>query len=155
MIKLKEPVKDVVPAALHQGEEFGQTMQFMGKGATGTGTSGYNWSDPHRTELRRAYNKVSSSHGRWFCSVFDQGAEAHPLEGTSGSGDSGGPVLIQTGATWNVAGLTSWVAPFGVPKDGKPGKYGQTTCNVRLSHYKTWIDNVISKNHEPPTGATP
>jgi chymotrypsin len=145
LIKLVQPVSDVKPVSLHQGDEFGRTMQFIGKGATGTGATGYDWTDPHRTELRRAYNKVTSAEGRWFCSVFDQSPEAHPLEGSSGSGDSGGPVLIETEKGWQLAGLTSWTAPIGVPRTSKPGKYGQTTCNVRLQHYKEWIAATIGK----------
>lgn len=144
LIKLAQPVTDVAPVALHQGDdEFGQVIKILGKGATGTGVTGYDFNDSHRTELRRAYNKITSAHGRWFCYVFDKPSELVPLEGGSGSGDSGGPVLIQAAADWRLAGLTSWGAPLGAIRT-PPGQYGQISCNVRLGHYKEWIDSVIA-----------
>jgi len=143
LIRLAQPVTDVSPVAINKsGDEFGQVIKVIGKGATGNGVTGYEFSSPHRTELRRAYNKVTSAHGRWFCYVFDKPSDALPLEGGSGSGDSGGPVLIQTEQDWLLAGLTSWSDPQSTIRT--PGRYGQITCNVRLSHYKDWIDSVIS-----------
>lgn len=143
LVKLAEPVKDVSPVAIHAREdEFGQTVTVFGKGATGDGAKGYEFSDPHRTELRRAENKITSAHGRWLCYVFDAGADALPLEGGSGSGDSGGPVLIKSGKKWSVAGLTSWVDPQSSGRT--PGRYGQVSCNVRLTHYRDWIDGVMA-----------
>jgi chymotrypsin len=123
-------------------EEFGQTIKILGKGATGDGVTGYEFSSSHRTELRLAQNKISSAHGRWFCYLFDQPPDALPLEGGSGSGDSGGPVLLQAGEDWLLAGLTSWTDPQSTIRI--PGRYGQISCNVRLSHYKAWIESVIA-----------
>ena len=144
LLKLAQPVTDVSPVALYKGDdEFGQIVKIIGKGATGTGVTGYDFNDSHRTELRRAYNRVTSAHGRWFCYVFHKPSEALPLEGGSGSGDSGGPVLIQAEGDWLLAGLTSWTAPQGAVRT-RPGQYGQISCNVRLGHYKEWIDSVIS-----------
>lgn len=144
LLKLAQPVDDVPPVAIRQGDdEFGKIVRIIGKGATGTGASGFDYGDPHRTELRQAYNTVTSAHDRWFCYVFDAPSEALPLEGGSGSGDSGGPVLIQDGETWLVAGLTSWTAPQGATRS-RPGKYGQISCNLRLSHYRRWIDEVLT-----------
>jgi chymotrypsin len=155
LIKLVQPVADVVPVPLHTGaDEYGQTVMLVGKGATGNGRSGFGEHSPHRTQLRRAYNKVTSAHGRWFCYKFDQSAAALPLEGAAGNGDSGGPVLIQTGAEWRVAGLTSWVAPMAT-QPGPLGQYGQISCNVRLSHYADWIAGVMAAGRSstaPPTG---
>jgi hypothetical protein len=143
LIKLAQPVTDVAPVALRPGDdEVGQPVRIIGKGAFGNGVSGYAYSDPHRTELRHAYNKITSAHERWFCYVFDKPSDALPLEGASGSGDSGGPVLIQNDKDWLLAGLTSWSAPLGATRTA-PGLYGQISCNVRLSHYKGWIDSTI------------
>lgn len=144
LLKLAQPATDVSPVALYKGDdEFGQIVKIIGKGATGTGVTGYDFTDSHRTELRRAYNKVTSAHGRWFCYAFDRPSEALPLEGGSGSGDSGGPVLIQADEDWLLAGLTSWTAPQGA-RTSRPGLYGQISCNVRLGHYREWIESVIS-----------
>lgn len=143
LIKLMRPVTDVSSIPINKSDgEFGQIAKILGKGATGNGVSGYEFSDPHRTELRRAYNKVTSAHDRWLCYIFDKPSDALPLEGGSGSGDSGGPVLIQAGKDWLLAGLTSWSDPQSTIRT--PGRYGQVTCNVRLSHYKDWIESVVS-----------
>jgi hypothetical protein len=143
LLKLARPVVDVAPVAVNRSDgEFGQIVRIAGKGATGNGVTGYQFSSAHRTELRRAYNKVTSAHGRWLCYIFDQPSDAVSLEGGSGSGDSGGPVFIQAGETWVLAGVTSWADPQNT--DRTPGRYGQISCNVRLSHYADWIDGVIS-----------
>ena len=150
LIELTQPVTDVAPAAINKGDdEFGQVVKIMGKGATGNGVTGYEFSDPHRTELRRAYNKITSADDRWLCYIFDKPSDALPLEGGSGSGDSGGPILIQTGKDWLLAGLTSWSDAQSTIRT--PGRYGQISCNVRLSHYNDWIESIISG--QPKAGA--
>lgn len=144
LLKLAQPVTDVSPVAIHYGDdEFGQIVKIIGKGATGTGATGYDFNSSHRTELRRAYNKITSADGRWFCYVFDNPSEALPLEGGSGGGDSGGPVLIKAGKDWLLAGLTSWTTAPGTTR-APPGQYGQISCNVRLSHYQEWIESMLS-----------
>jgi hypothetical protein len=143
LVQLAQPVTDVAPVPLNQEtDEYGKLVQIVGKGATGTGLRGYEFHDPHRTELRRAFNRVSSAHGGWFCYAFDKAPEALPLEGGSGSGDSGGPVLVQSDRGWLLAGLTSWVDPQSTSR--KPGQYGQITCNVRVSHHRPWIESVMN-----------
>lgn len=146
LIKLAQPVKDVVPLGLYRdSKESGQIVKIIGKGATGTGATGYDPQSPHRTELRRAFNKVSSAYGRWFCYVFDEPASALPLEGVMGNGDSGGPVLIQENDSWLLAGLGSWKVVQGNVMTARPGRFGQTSCNVRLSHYLEWIESVMAE----------
>jgi len=142
LLKLADPVTDVAPAAMNESDtEYDKVVQIIGKGATGNGVTGYQFSDAHRTTLRRAYNRITSAHGRWICYVFDEPANALPLEGGSGSGDSGGPLVIQDGDRLVVAGLTSWSDPQSTVRT--PGRYGQVTCNVRLSHYRGWISSII------------
>lgn len=41
-----------------------------------------------------------------------------------------------------MAGLTSWAGHHGGVRT--PRRYGQISCNVRLSHYSDWIDGVIA-----------
>lgn len=143
LVKLAQPVTDVSPVTINNSNnEFGQRIKILGKGATGNGVTGYEFSSSHRTELRRAYNKVTSADGRWLCYMFDNPSDALPLEGGSGSGDSGGPVLIQAGTDWLLAGLISWGDPQSAIRT--PGRYGQISCNVRLIHYNDWIESVIS-----------
>lgn len=143
LLKLSDPVTDVSPVTVNYGSNhFDQIIEIMGKGATGNGVTGYEFSSSHRTELRRAHNKVTSSHGRWLCYMFDKPSEALPLEGGSGSGDSGGPILIQAKNDRQLIGLTSWGDPQSAIRT--PGRYGQFSCNVRLSYYKGWIESVIN-----------
>jgi secreted trypsin-like serine protease len=143
LLELAEAVTDIAPVAINKSDdEFGRTIKIMGKGATGNGVAGYEFGDSHRTALRRAYNKITSANGRWLCYIFDKPPDALPLEGGSGSGDSGGPVLIQARNDWILAGLTSWSDPQSTNRT--PGRYGQITCNVRLSHYEGWIESIIS-----------
>lgn len=144
LLELAQPVTDVSPVTINKSDdEFGQLIKILGKGATGNGVTGYEFSSSHRTGLRRAYNKVTSADGRWLCYMFDKPSDALSLEGGSGSGDSGGPILIQREKVWLLAGLTSWADPQSAIRT--PGRYGQISCNVRLSHYKGWIESVISE----------
>ena len=146
LIKLRQPVTDVASvAAYKRDDEAGQTIKLIGKGATGTGDIGHDLSGPNRTELRRAFNRVSSAYDRWLCYVFDAPPSALPLEGVLGNGDSGGPALIQSGDQWLLAGLGSWKVVQGNVLTARPGRYGQVACNVRISHYADWIDGVISE----------
>ncbi|MFC0250558.1 trypsin-like serine protease [Massilia consociata] len=143
LVKLAQPVTDVLPVAIYRNDnEYGQIIKILGKGATGNGVTGYEFNSSHRTELRRAYNKITSAHDRWLCYIFDKPSDALSLEGGSGSGDSGGPILIQAEADWLLAGLTSWADPQSTVRT--PGRYGQISCNVRLSHYRDWIRSVMS-----------
>ncbi len=146
LIKLKQPVTDVAPVVLYTREdEAGQLVSIVGKGATGTGALGHDPAGPHRTELRRASNKITSAHDRWLCYVFDEPPAALPLEGMLGNGDSGGPVLVQAEGQPLLAGLASWKVVQGHVMTARPGRYGQTACNVRLSHYVEWIESVIAE----------
>ncbi len=145
LVKLARPVTDVAPVALYKGtEEYSQIVKILGKGATGTGATGHDPKASHRGELRRAFNQVSSAYDRWFCYVFDKPPTGLPLEGVLGNGDSGGPVLVQDGGHWVLAGLASWKFVEGNVLTAWPGRYGQISCNVRLSHYRGWIEGVLS-----------
>lgn len=146
LIKLSKPVTDVAPVASYRGgDEAGQVIKLIGKGATGTGDIGHDPGGPNRTELRRAFNKVSSAYDRWLCYVFDAPPSALPLEGVLGNGDSGGPALLQSSDQWLLAGLGSWKVVQGNVLTARPGRYGQVACNVRMSHYADWMDGVMSE----------
>lgn len=145
LIELAEPVTDVTPVPFYRGnDEQGRIAMLYGKGATGNGRDGQRPDGPNRTELRRAYNRISSARGNWLAYVFDQGAAAHPLEGMLGNGDSGGPLLIRIEDRWVLAGLASWKEGRGNIATMRVGFYGQRSYNVRLSRYASWIDDVIS-----------
>lgn len=146
LIRLTRPVTDVAPVSIYKGhDEPRKILKIIGKGATGTGTTGHDPAGPNRTQLRRAYNKVTSAHDRWLCYVFDEPPSAVPLEGMSGNGDSGGPALIEIEKSWRLAGLASWKVVQGDIRTARPGHYGQTACYVRLGHYIEWIEGVIAE----------
>lgn len=142
LVRLAQPVSDVAPAALYTGHsEMGKVVQFLGKGATGTGLTGVVPGSPQRGTLRRAFNRISAAEDRWITYNFDRGRGGHKLEGNSGSGDSGGPVLIKQNGKLLLAGLTSWQT--GNPDLSVPSsRYGQGTVSVRLSYYADWIEAV-------------
>lgn len=152
LVKLTQPVTDIVPVAIYKGnDEANRIVKIVGKGATGTGANGHDPRGPNRTELRRAFNRITSAHGRWFCHVFDEPSSALPLEGVGGNGDSGGPALIQVDDRWLLAGVSAWKLLPGDVRTARPGRYGQTSCNVRLSHYVEWIESVISSQGQGKT----
>ena len=144
LIKLKEPIADVEPISLFRGsDENGKTVQIIGKGATGNGNDGVEPNSPHRTTLRRAYNVISNVDARWISYKFDSPKSAIPLEGVSGSGDSGSPVLIRENEKWYLAGLASWASSEKDLRTYRGPLYGDGGNNVRISHYMAWIKNTI------------
>jgi hypothetical protein len=143
LLELTEPVSDVAPVALYVEElGVGTTLKLIGKGATGDGREGHDRAGPNRTVLRRAFNQVSSVDGRWFCMVFDAPPAGLPLEGTTGNGDSGSAVLVEADGSWQLAGLPAWKAAAFDARAFRPGQYGQVSCNLRLGHYRIWIEGV-------------
>ncbi|SDY95547.1 Trypsin [Lysobacter sp. yr284] len=145
LVKLAEPVVDVAPVALYRGQgELGKTVEILGKGATGTGARGHDLDGSHRTELRRARNRIDRADARWLCYTFDRPPAALPLEGMAGNGDSGGPVLMRGLGRWRLAGLASWKIVQGDVRTTRPGQYGHSSCNVRVSRYVGWIDRTMS-----------
>ncbi|ANB16384.1 S1 family peptidase [Dokdonella koreensis] len=146
LVRLAAPVADVAPVVLYrQSDEIGRTVTLIGKGATGTGIEGQGLHAYHRTELRRAFNVVTGADVRWLSYTFDAPPAGLPLEGITGSGDSGGPVLVDADGGQQLAGLASWnkyaqssVRPF------HAGLYGQVVYSVRISRYAGWIDGVMS-----------
>ncbi len=148
LLELAKPVSDVTPARIFSGtNELGQTVKLIGKGATGTGLSGQDAHASHRTDLRHAYNKIVDVEDRWICYVFNKQPSRPKLEGISGDGDSGGPVLMEVDGQWQLAGLASWKKHA---RDNAlilhPGFYGQKNYNVRISHYAGWIEDQIRAN---------
>lgn len=147
LIKLAKPVTDVAPVAFAEDSPRpDEIVKIIGKGTTSNGATGYSLGAPSRTQLRRAYNEISSVDDRWFCYRFDEPSSALPLEGALGNGDSGGPALTQAEGQWLLSGLASWKVIDGHMLTAKYGRYGQVTCNVRLSHYIDWIGRVISEH---------
>jgi hypothetical protein len=153
LIELASPVTDITPVPLYRGDkEVRMTVELVGKGATGNGTTGQDPHGSHRTVLRRAFNVIVGSDARYVWYRFDPPPSALPLEGITGSGDSGGPLLIGDGNSRQLIGLASWgrYPPnhsfLGKWAPGRPfveGLYGEIACAVRISSYVRWIESVI------------
>ena len=162
LIELVSPVTDVTPVPLYRGDkEAGMTVQLVGKGATGNGTEGQDPHSSHRTVLRRAFNVIAGADARYVWYRFDPPPSALPLEGITGSGDSGGPLFIGDGSSMQLVGLASWSQyPPGHPfwkkwAPGRPfveGLYEEIVYAVRISNYIPWIRSVISA---PTNARTP
>ncbi len=143
LIELASPVTDVKPMPLYRGnEEVGKTAELVGKGATGDGDKGQDPHSAHRTVLRRAFNVIVGADQRYVWYRFDPPPSALPLEGMTGSGDSGGPLLIGDGSSMQLVGLASWGRyPSDHPfwKKWTPsrpfieGLYGEIVYAVRIS----------------------
>jgi hypothetical protein len=154
LIELASPVTDVTPVPLYRGnQEVGMTAELMGKGATGHGDKGQEPGSSHRTVLRRAFNVIVAADDRYVSYRFDAPPAALPLEGITGSGDSGGPLFIGEGNSTQLIGLASWSRyppdhPFWKTwNPSRPfveGLYGVVVNAVRVSRYAKWIDGVIS-----------
>ena len=162
LIELASPVTDVTPVPLYRGDkELGLTVELVGKGATGNGTAGQYPHSPHRGALRRAFNVIVGADARYVSYRFDPPPYALPLEGVTGSGDSGGPLLIGDGNSRQLVGLASWSK---YPLDhlflnkwtpGRPfveGLYGEIAYCVRISSYAQWIRSVISAKANAASG---
>lgn len=154
LVELASLVTDVTPVPLYRGnQEVGMTAELVGKGATGDGDKGQDPLSAHRTVLRRAFNVIVGADTRYVWYRFDPPPSALPLEGITGSGDSGGPLLIGDGSSKQLIGLASWSKyppdhPFWkkwVPsRPFVQGLYGVVVYAVRVSSYIPWIESVIS-----------
>ena len=144
LIELEEPVTDVEPMPLYRKtDEAGKRVTFYGKGATGDGSTGVPLHASHRTRLRQGANQISAADGNWIEFTFDNGPAALPLEAYTGGGDSGGPLLIESGGRRWLAGLASYAFCEGDIAACKPGLYGSRSRQVRISAYADWIDRTI------------
>ncbi|MGH8078097.1 MAG: S1 family peptidase [Lysobacter sp.] len=144
LIQLSEPVRDVAPARVYNGSASGKVVRIMGRGATGTGSKGHHLHGPNRTDLRHGYNTISVSEGRWIGYTFDNPPNALLLEATTGSGDSGGPILVAVDNEWHVAGIAAWKRAEVIGTEIYPGRYGETSYGVRLGHYADWIETTTA-----------
>ena len=144
LIQLAEPVRDVAPARIYNGSALGKVVRIMGRGATGTGSKGHPLRGPNRTDLRHGYNEITISEGRWIGYTFNKPPNALPLEATTGSGDSGGPILVAVDNEWHVAGIAAWKRAEVNGVELCPGKYGEISYGVRLGNYADWIETTTA-----------
>lgn len=160
LIRLASPVNDVAPVPLYRGsDEVARIVRLVGKGATGNGADGQIPHGSNRTILRRAFNAITGAGDRYLWYRFDPPPAGLPLEGMLGSGDSGGPLIIEDNGTRQLAGLGSWIR--GAPDQAldpdralDAGLYGQVVYNVRISRYIEWIESVMRSDGDPSPSCT-
>jgi hypothetical protein len=144
LIKLTSKVSGVKPVNIYKGKsEKGKTITVYGKGATGNGLTGEDIDTKSLRVMNQFQNIIENSEGNWIAFKFNEPANALPLEGIHGSGDSGGAsIIFQQGAPFLV-GLSSWQLGNGDISTFKGGLYGTTAYQVRISNYYDWIVSVL------------
>ncbi|GGA29558.1 S1 family peptidase [Dyella nitratireducens] len=155
LLELTEPVTDVVPMPIDRGNaKPGMLSTVYGAGATGTELTGAPDSESHRTQLRRAENRLTQSDGPWLRYVFDCSVGAPALSGATAGGDSGGPVTVDVAGRTYLAGVTHGLDGTASEvehivrqmQDGsfRMGVCGQRFAAARVSFYAVWIDQTIA-----------
>lgn len=147
LLRLDQPVADVVPVALQRAaDEMQHVATLVGWGSTGTGTSGRLRNDG---KFRRAENRVDVA-DEWLEIHFDDprlpDSPALALEGVPGLGDSGGPALLEQEGELTLIGIAvGEVAREG--SDQRQGLYGATGVYERISLHAAWIDSVLAADN--------
>ena len=165
LIELNAPVAGVTPAQIYTGtNEIGKQGHSVGYGSTGTGITGY-ISNTYGTKraMRNIIdliifpNGTISPNGTILLSDFDSPGDANnsfgsgssptplDLEGMVAPGDSGGPVFIEEGGIWYIAGVHSFLADPGPPTGNgqADARYGDIMGSTRVSSYAGWINSIV------------
>ncbi|WP_213864270.1 MULTISPECIES: trypsin-like serine protease [Enterobacterales] len=140
LIKLVNPINDVKPANLYeQTNELAKITWFIGVGGTGNGLTGQIVDNyENGGVLRKAQNQIEQAEGPLLKFKFDRDDVALPLEGVSGSGDSGGPAYSTIDGTHYLLGISSRV------EGGDIGEYGVMEVYSRVSFFTSWIEKITA-----------
>ncbi|WP_166836048.1 ankyrin repeat domain-containing protein [Rheinheimera pleomorphica] len=147
LLQLRWPLKQAKPAALYRKhDELNKVITIAGKGTTGNGVTGDAKQD---NLLRAATNTINSVEGKWLTFEFNQGDNATPLEGVSGSGDSGGPAFILENGTPYLAGVSC------CQESETQGAYGALEYYSRVSTELDWLQQQMAANPPKPESKHP
>ena len=139
LIRLQEPVFGTIPTPLYEGDdELEQLVKLTGFGNTGNGNTGVN-EHCFPCQLRGADNRIVEANDFYLRIQFDDPSsiDSLPLEGVSGSGDSGAPLYIETSSGRFVAGVSS----FG------GNRYGDSDHFTRVSKELGWLTEVMGDDY--------
>ncbi|WP_223787467.1 trypsin-like serine protease [Marinicella meishanensis] len=146
LIKLTEPVTHAEPIKRYRGDdELGKITTTYGKGATGTGITGEKTYTKMHRPLNHFNNRIDQVLPNHLLFRFDRPEQALPLEGTVGSGDSGGPTVIMVEGEPQLIGIQCFRDFKGDLADFKGGVYDSTAVLCRVSSHNPWIDAVIGQ----------
>ncbi|MGX5200373.1 trypsin-like serine protease [Aliikangiella sp. IMCC44632] len=144
LIKLSNPVTHVNPIArYYNSDEMGMRTTTYGTGALGTGLTGELLNTKSRRVLNHFNNHIEGVQGNYLKMRFDKPDKGLPLEGIHGSGDSGGPTVIEEKGQLYLIGIQAFRDYEGELKDFKGGLYGSVSVLCRVSAFNNWIDNTI------------
>jgi hypothetical protein len=179
VFRIANPPADLQPVTIYADElATGTDVRMLGTGLdqdptrtywrlTGGGTvweettqhnadaSGFYWSDPPVRVKRWGTNRISdvyTSGGNYFFQTsFDRGDTTY--EANAADKDSGGAVFVNTGATWQLAGisvgLSTWMGQPAAAVDWvswSSTTSGNSTVMVDLTRYR---DEIIAKTPQP------
>lgn len=129
ILVLEESVEGIEPMSLSDfPPEVGEEVTIVGYGGQGTPEQGSDGSFGEKLVGRVTVDNVSDEEFSW---LFDDPNESNPAPG-----DSGGPVLIDTGESFLIAGIVS----SGTNADAQ---LGDTSFNMRVDAYSDWITETV------------
>ena len=163
VIVLAQPVSAGVDVYdIYRGsDEIGRTFQKVGFGATGTGETGYTYSDQQKRTGQNVYEVLDSAFGFYGDTLmydFDNGDAQYDALGTllgiantglgneeicGAPGDSGGPNMVN-GVIYGVTSYGLSVPGEHDYLEGINSSYGDIGGDVRVSDYASWIDMITS-----------
>ncbi|MGH1380740.1 MAG: S1 family peptidase [Shewanella xiamenensis] len=139
LVQLASPIEDATVAKLnHASTEMCKIATFVGRGDFGNGLVGVAGADK---QLRAAHNAVVGVQEQWLQFIFDRDANALPLEGISGPGDSGGPAYLVSTDSVCLIGVSSWQNAEST--NWEEGKYGVIEHYSRISYFRDWIEKTL------------
>ena len=108
VILLREPVRDIAPLPTASAPVVGEPSLTIGRGRTGPGPSG-----PSAVALGASQVVSDGCGAAYGAELFHPDRHLCTLDPTTTAaqacaGDSGGPVMVQRGGAWALAGVVTW-----------------------------------------------
>jgi len=147
LIKLAKPVTHVNSVSRYYGKDelYKKTISY-GSGALGNGLTGEQLNTKESRRILLFENRIESVSEIYLTMRFDTSNQALALEGIHGSGDSGGPTVINEDGEVLLIGIQSFRDYQGQLSRFQGGIYNSVSVQVRVSAFNHWIDQVIARN---------